>query len=48
MATSAYFNHGTSVVEQTLLNNMVVESIQIMGFDVNYLPRTRNNIDTLF
>ena len=48
MATSAYFTHGTSVVEQTLLNNMVVESIQIMGFDVNYLPRTRNNIDTLF
>ncbi|SVE36522.1 uncharacterized protein METZ01_LOCUS489376, partial [marine metagenome] len=48
MATSAYFNHGTSVAEQTLLNNMVVESIQIMGFDVNYLPRTRNNIDTLF
>ena len=27
---------------------MVVESIQVVGFDVKYLPRTSNNIDTLF
>ena len=48
MATNSYFSHNTSTVEQTLLDNLVVESIQIMGMDINYLPRTQNNIDTLF
>ena len=27
---------------------MVTETIQIAGFDVKYLPRTQNNVDTLF
>ena len=48
MATNSYFTHNTSTAEQTLLDNLVVESIQIMGMDINYLPRTQNNIDTLF
>ena len=48
MATNSYFTHNTSTVEQTLLDNLVVESIQIMGMDINYLPRTQNNVDTLF
>ena len=48
MATNSYFTHNTSTAEQTLLDNLVVESIQIMGMDINYLPRTQNNVDTLF
>ena len=48
MATSSYFSHNTSPTERTLLNSLIVESIQIMGMDVNYLPRTQNNIDSIF
>tara|TARA_Y100000310_G_scaffold207274_1_gene207762 strand:- start:3113 stop:3979 length:867 start_codon:yes stop_codon:yes gene_type:complete len=48
MATSSYFSHNTSPAERTLLNSLIVESIQIMGMDVNYLPRSQNNIDSIF
>ena len=48
MATSSFFTHNTSVVERTLLNDLIVESIQIMGMDINYLPRAQNNIDSIF
>ena len=48
MATRSAFTHNTSTIEQDLVQNMVDEVIQIVGFDLKYLPRTRNNIDTLF
>jgi len=48
MTVRTAFTHHNSAVEQTLVTNLVAESIQIVGFDVNYLPRTRNNVDTLF
>ena len=48
MTVRAGFTHNTSVVEQTLVQNMVDEVIQIVGFDLKYLPRIRNNVDTLF
>ena len=48
MATSSFFTHNTSVVERTLLNDLIVESFQIMGMDINYLPRAQNNIDSIF
>ena len=48
MATRSAFTHNTSTIEQDLVQNMVDEVIQIVGFDLKYLPRTRNNVDTLF
>jgi hypothetical protein len=41
MATSVYFNNfSPSVInEQYLLEDLIVESIQIMGHDVKYMPR---------
>lgn len=38
MATSNYFNNYNSINEQRLIEDLVVESIQIMGFDAYYLP----------
>ena len=38
MATSVYFNNYNSVAEQRLFEDLVVESIKIMGFDAYYLP----------
>lgn len=48
MTVRTAFTHHSSSIEQSLVTNLVAESIQIVGFDVNYLPRTQNNIDTLF
>ena len=42
------FTHHTSTNDRNIINGFVVESIQVVGFDVKYLPRTSNNIDTLF
>ncbi|MAH43568.1 hypothetical protein CL614_07685 [archaeon] len=42
------FTHHSSTTEQSLVQNLVTEAIQVAGFDVNYLPRTSNNIDTIF
>ena len=38
MATSNYFNNYNSIGEQRLIEDLIVESIQIMGFDAYYLP----------
>jgi hypothetical protein len=38
MATSNYFNNYNSTAEQRLVEDLIVESIKIMGFDVYYLP----------
>ena len=38
MATSVYFNNYNSIVEQRVLEDLIVESIKIMGFDGYYLP----------
>lgn len=43
MATNKYFNKTTQRNEQNLFEDLVVESIQINGFDIYYLPR--DNID---
>ena len=49
MATNTIFKHNDpSSTEHNLVNDLVVESIQVAGFDVQYLPRTSNNVDTLF
>jgi hypothetical protein len=38
MATSPYFNNYKSHGEQNLVEDLIVESIKIMGFDAYYLP----------
>jgi hypothetical protein len=38
MATSQYFNNYSSKIEQRLVEDLIVESIKIMGFDGFYLP----------
>ena len=48
MTVRTAFTHNTSVIEQSMVQNLVTEAIQVAGFDVKYLPRTRNNVDTLF
>ena len=51
MATSVYFNNfSPSVInEQRLLEDLIVESIQIMGHDVWYIPRdSYNGIDEIW
>lgn len=43
MATSSYFNNYGSIAEQRVIEDLIVESIKVMGFDAFYLP---NNNDT--
>lgn len=38
MATSVYFNNYNSTQEQRVVEDLIVESIKIMGFDAYYLP----------
>ena len=38
MATSVYFNNYNAHGEQNLIEDLIVESIKIMGFDAFYLP----------
>jgi hypothetical protein len=38
VATSVYFNNYNSQAEQRLFEDLIVESIRIMGFDAYYLP----------
>lgn len=42
MATSPYFNNYNSKNEQRLIEDLIVESIKIMGFDAYYLPNTND------
>lgn len=48
MATNPYFNQYTFTPEQDLTNDLVVESIQIHGHNVKYIPRTEGRIDDIF
>lgn len=47
MATNQCFNNFSSANEQALIENLIVESIQMFGHDVYYLPRTLNAVDDL-
>lgn len=47
MATNFYFNNVGASREQTLLEDLTIESIKMFGHDVYYLPRTLNNKDEL-
>ena len=47
MSTNTYFRNFDARNEQELLHSLVTESIQIYGHDVNYIPRTLVNEDTI-
>ena len=50
MALSKFFSHSKYVQntnEHYLVQSMIDESIKNFGIDVQYLPRTQNNIDTI-
>ena len=47
MPTNHHFSKGT-ISEQYLYEDLVIEALQIYGFDVYYLPRTLVNKDELF
>tara|TARA_Y100000310_G_scaffold328203_1_gene395934 strand:+ start:336 stop:1187 length:852 start_codon:yes stop_codon:yes gene_type:complete len=50
MALSKFFSHSKHIQntnEHYLVQSMVDESIKNFGIDVQYLPRTQNNIDTI-
>ena len=47
MPTNSYFRNFDARNEQELLHSLVTESIQIYGHDVNYIPRTLVNEDTI-
>jgi len=48
MATNQYFNFYNNTSEQNLTEDLVVESIQIYGHNVKYIPRTTGRIDDIF
>ena len=48
MAVNPYFNKRTVSSEQTLVQDLVDEAIQIHGIDMVYIPRTLVNEDELF
>lgn len=48
MPTNQYFSHYTATNEQNLIESLVVESIQMQGLEVAYIPRTQTNIDYLY
>ena len=43
MATSQYFNNYNSLAEQRVVEDLITESIKIMGFDAYYLPIFNEN-----
>lgn len=48
MSTNFYFNNFTNSQEQTLIEDLVLESIKIYGHDVFYCPRTLVGQDEIF
>jgi len=42
MAVSQYFNNYNSLAEQRVIEDLIVESIKIQGFDAYYLPNNNN------
>ena len=47
MATRSIFTHNSSTAEQELISSLVKESIQVVGFDAMYLPRSSRDVDPL-
>lgn len=47
MPTNPYINNYTETNEQDLQDDLVIEAIQMKGYDVKYMPRTLVNYDYL-
>jgi hypothetical protein len=47
-SSNFYFNNYNSSGEQTLLENLIIESIAIYGQDMYYIPREITNLDTIY
>ena len=47
MSTNSYFRNFDAKNDQELLHSIVTESIKVTGYDVNYIPRTLVNEDTI-
>jgi hypothetical protein len=45
---SQYFKHITATNEQSLVNDLTVETIQLRGLDFEYIPRDSSNADPIF
>jgi hypothetical protein len=48
VATNFFFNNFQSSQEQSLLENLIIESIKIYGEDMYYIPRKLNNYDEIY
>lgn len=48
MTRNAFFNQYSTSTEQNLLEDLIIEGIQIYGFDVSYLPRVSLNTDSIY
>jgi hypothetical protein len=48
VATNFFFNNFQSSQEQSLFENLIIESIKIYGEDMYYIPRRLDNIDQIY
>jgi hypothetical protein len=48
MALNPHVNFHKAVNEQTLLQDLIVESVKMYGVDIRYLPRTITNEDPIY
>jgi hypothetical protein len=48
MATNVYFSNYDNFNEQNLIDDLVIESIQIYGLDIQFITGAFNNIDAVF
>lgn len=48
MATNFFFNNFQNSGEQTLIEDLIIESIRIYGLDMYFIPRNPNAIDKIY
>ena len=48
MAVNPYFNHIEQTNEQGLFDSLVIEDIQMSGFDFSYIHRSEYEVDDIF
>lgn len=48
MSTNQYFTKFTQINEQSLYESLVIESIQMMGIDIQYIPRVVKAFDEIY
>lgn len=48
MPVNQYFNHFNATNEQDLIEDLIIESIRIFGFDTYYMPRVLEDYDEVF